>query len=218
MTKIMEERYDLFSYEGVRNLEGYNQKYPNDPLPFIVVVIDELADLMFQSHQDVEKNIIRLAQLARATGIHLVIATQRPSVNVITGLIKANIPSRISFAVASQIDSRTILVMVGAEKLLGEGDMLYLPVDETKPTRIQGAFISDEETRNLVAFWKKQAQPEYDERFLKLPKGKEESDNANEGEDMDDELFREAVEIILTTGQASVSILQRKATRARGVL
>ncbi len=207
--KLMEERYEVFAHEGVRNIEGYNQKFASEPLPFIVIVIDELADLMFQSHQEVEKNICRIAQLARATGIHLVIATQRPSVNVITGLIKANIPSRISFAVASQVDSRTILDTVGAEKLLGEGDMLYLPIDDTKSTRIQGAFISDEETKRLVAFWKKQAQPEYDERFLQLPKaGEGNGDNGND--DIDDELFRTAVEIILTTGQASVSILQRK--------
>lgn len=209
MIKVMEERYELFAHEGVRNIEGYNQKYAQDTLPFIVVIIDELADLMFQSHQDVEKNICRIAQLARATGIHLVVATQRPSVNVITGLIKANIPSRISFAVASQVDSRTILDTVGAEKLLGEGDMLYLPIDDTKSTRIQGAFISDEETKRLIAFWKKQAQPDYDERFLQLPKGKDGGENGDEN-DIDDELFREAVEIILTGGQASVSILQRK--------
>lgn len=207
--KLMEERYEIFAHEGVRNLEGYNQKFPSEPLPFVVIVIDELADLMFQSHQEVERNICRIAQLARATGLHLVVATQRPSVNVITGLIKANIPSRISFAVASQVDSRTILDTVGAEKLLGEGDMLYLPIDDTKSTRIQGAFISDEETKRLISFWKKQSQPEYDERFLQLPKGKD-GDGADSDDDIDDELFRTAVEIILTSGQASVSILQRK--------
>lgn len=208
MVKIMEERYDYFAETGVRNIQGYNERVkPEEKMPYILVIIDELADLMFQSSLEVEKNICRIAQLARATGIHLIIATQRPSVNVITGLIKANIPSRISFAVASQTDSRTILDMNGAEKLLGEGDMLFLPIEESKPTRLQGAFISESEIKKVVEFWRKQGEPEYDSRFLGLaPK------DAKHGEDIevDDELYKKAIEIILTSNQASASLLQRK--------
>ncbi|PIU63276.1 MAG: cell division protein FtsK [Armatimonadetes bacterium CG07_land_8_20_14_0_80_40_9] len=206
MVKKMDERYEMFAQSGVRNIEGYNNK-EEKKLPYILIIIDELADLMFQTALEVEKNICRLAQLSRATGIHLIIATQRPSVNVITGLIKANIPSRISFAVASQTDSRTILDMNGAERLLGEGDMLFLPIEDSKPTRLQGAFINEKETKSLVDFWKRQAEPEYEEDFLNLAPPEKGGDEEIE---IDDELFREAVDIIMSEGQASVSMLQRK--------
>lgn len=207
MVKKMEDRFELFASGGVRNIEGYNSdKSPEEKLPYIVIIIDELADLIFQTQLEVEKNICRIAQMARATGIHLVIVTQRPSVNVITGLIKANIPSRISFAVASQTDSRTILDMNGAEKLLGEGDMLYLPVDASKPTRIQGAFISEEEIKKVVDFWKAQGEPEYDEEFLEIQQEEKKFENI----EIDDKLFKEAVSIIISIGQASASMLQRK--------
>ncbi len=160
MTKEMDARYERFAKAGVRKIEEYNAKYPDEVLPYVVIVIDELADLMLIAPARVETTIMRLAQLARATGIHLIVATQRPSVDVITGLIKANIPSRIAFAVTSQVDSRTILDMVGAERLLGRGDMLYLPIDSPKPIRAQGAFISGGELQRLIHFWTKQARPE----------------------------------------------------------
>lgn len=207
MVKKMEERFEIFAEEGVRNIEGYNTiKEPQERIPYIAIIIDELADLIFQTQFEVEKNICRIAQMARATGIHLVIATQRPSVNVITGLIKANIPSRISFAVASQTDSRTILDMNGAEKLLGEGDMLYLPVDAAKPTRIQGAFIDEEEIRKVVDFWKSQGEPAYEEEFLEI----QQEEKKYEEIEIDDELFKEAVSIVISKGEASASMLQRK--------
>ncbi len=160
MTKEMDARYERFAKAGVRKIEEYNAKYPDENLPYVVIVIDELADLMLIAPARVETTIMRLAQLARATGIHLIVATQRPSVDVITGLIKANIPSRIAFAVTSQVDSRTILDMVGAERLLGRGDMLYLPIDSPKPIRAQGAFISGGELQRLIHFWTKQSRPE----------------------------------------------------------
>ncbi len=160
MTKEMDTRYERFAKAGVRKIEEYNAKYPDEHLPYVVIVIDELADLMLIAPAKVETTICRLAQLARATGIHLVVATQRPSVDVITGIIKANIPSRIAFAVSSQVDSRTILDMVGAERLLGRGDMLYLPIDAPKPVRAQGALITGSEISRLVAFWAAQASPE----------------------------------------------------------
>ncbi|HEV2262385.1 MAG TPA: DNA translocase FtsK, partial [Candidatus Rubrimentiphilum sp.] len=159
MTKEMEARYERFAKAGVRKIEEYNAKYPDETLPYVVIIIDELADLMLIAPARVETTIMRLAQLARATGIHLIVATQRPSVDVITGLIKANIPSRIAFAVTSQVDSRTILDLVGAERLLGRGDMLYLPIDSPKPIRAQGAFISGGELQRLIHFWTKQARP-----------------------------------------------------------
>lgn len=149
----MERRYKVFATVGARNIEGYNTRRPSEKMPYIVLVIDELADLMLSAFEDVESNILRLAHQSRATGIHLVIATQRPSVDVITGLIKANLPTRISFAVTSQVDSRTILDSVGAEKLLGRGDMLFLPTEAAKPKRLQGCFVSDEEIDRLVTFW-----------------------------------------------------------------
>jgi S-DNA-T family DNA segregation ATPase FtsK/SpoIIIE len=160
ITREMDSRYERFAKAGVRKIEEYNARFPDEKLPYIVVVIDELADLMLVAPAKVEMLIMRLAQLARATGIHLVVATQRPSVDVITGLIKANIPSRIAFAVSSQVDSRTILDMGGAERLLGRGDMLYLPIDAPKPIRAQGALVTGAEIERLVEFWKRQARPE----------------------------------------------------------
>ena len=160
MTREMDSRYERFAKAGVRKIEEYNAKYPEEKLPYVVIVIDELADLMLIAPVKVETTICRLAQLARATGIHLVVATQRPSVDVITGIIKANIPSRIAFAVSSQVDSRTILDMAGAERLLGRGDMLFLPIDAPKPKRSQGALITGLEVTRLVEFWARQARPE----------------------------------------------------------
>ena len=160
MTKEMDARYERFAKAGVRKIEEYNAKFPEETLPYVVIVIDELADLMLVAPAKVETTIMRLAQLARATGIHLIVATQRPSVDVITGLIKANIPSRIAFAVSSQVDSRTILDMAGAERLLGRGDMLYLPIDAPKPVRSQGALITGAEVNRLVQFWVRQSRPE----------------------------------------------------------
>ena len=160
MTKEMDSRYERFAKAGVRKIEEYNAKFPAENLPYVVIVIDELADLMLIAPAKVETTICRLAQLARATGIHLVVATQRPSVDVITGIIKANIPSRVAFAVSSQVDSRTILDMVGAERLLGRGDMLFLPIDAPKPVRSQGALITGPEVTRLVEFWATQARPE----------------------------------------------------------
>jgi DNA segregation ATPase FtsK/SpoIIIE, S-DNA-T family len=160
MTKEMDARYERFAKAGVRKIEEYNAKFPDEKLPFVVIVIDELADLMLVAPAKVETTIMRLAQLARATGIHLIVATQRPSVDVITGLIKANIPSRIAFAVSSQADSRVILDMNGAERLLGRGDMLYLPIDAPKPVRAQGALINGSELSRLVEFWARQARPD----------------------------------------------------------
>src|SRR6202011_6186135 len=165
----MDRRYKMFSAEGVRNIAAYNEKATQRlarQLPYVVIVIDELADLMMVAAGEIEELICRIAQLARAVGIHLVIATQRPSTDIITGLIKANIPSRIAFAVGSQVDSRVILDTGGAEKLLGRGDMLYQPVDAGKPTRLQGAFVSDAEVNGLVAFWKGQGSPGFLDEVL----------------------------------------------------
>lgn len=201
----MENRYSLFAAAGVRDIRRYNEAKPEARLPFVLVMIDELADLMMVSPADVEEAICRLAQMARAAGIHLVMATQRPSVDVITGLIKANIPSRLSFAVSSQTDSRTILDLNGAEKLLGKGDMLFYPVGASKPQRVQGAFISDQEVAKLVEFWHNQAEPRFDEAILKVqPKTKD--DPTEEV----DELFYQALELVVETGQASASYLQRR--------
>lgn len=207
----MEHRYELFALAGVRDITRYNKLFKSkdqgsagQPLPLIVVIIDELADLMMVAPADVEDAVCRLAQMARAAGIHLVVATQRPSVDVITGLIKANIPSRISFAVSSQIDSRTILDMAGAEKLLGKGDMLFFPVGASKPVRIQGAYLSDREVEDLVNYLKKQAEPVYDEKVLT---------QACEEEalpDVEDELLGQAVKILIESGHASISMLQRR--------
>ena len=202
----MERRYALFAAAGVRDVTRYNEVNPEEKLPLIVVIIDELADLMMVAPVDVEDSICRLAQMARASGIHLVIATQRPSVDVITGTIKANIPSRISFAVSSQIDSRTILDMAGAEKLLGKGDMLYYPVGANKPLRLQGAYISDAEIEVLVKHLKDTSEmPEEVEAPLF-----EEMSSPSQTARFEDELLEESVKLVLETGQASVSLLQRK--------
>ncbi|SFB43167.1 DNA segregation ATPase FtsK/SpoIIIE, S-DNA-T family [Cohnella sp. OV330] len=207
----MEKRYEKFSKSGTRNIEGYNNLMlsgdnPDGVLPYIVVIVDELADLMMVAAGDVEDAICRLAQMARAAGIHLIIATQRPSVDVITGVIKANIPSRIAFGVSSQVDSRTILDMVGAEKLLGRGDMLFLPMGASKPIRVQGAFLSDNEVESVVAYSRGQAEAEYNEELVPEI---EESDDAAVNEQLD-ELFDQAVGIVLEAKQASVSLLQRR--------
>ena len=211
--KEMERRYETFASAGVRDIERYNKTHPADPggesqpLPFVVIIIDELADLMMVAPADVEDSICRLAQMARAAGIHLVIATQRPSVDVITGLIKANIPSRISFAVSSLVDSRTILDMGGAEKLLGRGDMLFLPVGAAKPIRLQGAYLSDQEVEGLVEYLKEQAQPVYDEQVLTAPPA---SEGAGEADNDHDDLLAQAVKIFIESGTASISLLQRR--------
>ncbi|TVY10598.1 DNA translocase FtsK [Paenibacillus cremeus] len=205
----MEKRYELFSKSGTRNIEGYNtmllETQSGAPLPFIVVIVDELADLMMVASNDVEDSICRLAQMARAAGIHLIIATQRPSVDVITGVIKANIPSRIAFGVSSQVDSRTILDMVGAEKLLGRGDMLYLPMGASKPVRVQGAFLSDNEVETVVNFVRTQGEAKYVEDMV--PQVEEQQETQ---EQFEDELYDQAVQIILEAKQASVSLLQRR--------
>ncbi|MFW5998752.1 MAG: DNA translocase FtsK 4TM domain-containing protein [Halanaerobiaceae bacterium] len=200
----MENRYEKFSETKTKGIESYNNKVSKeDRLPYIVVIIDELSDLMMVAANEVEDNICRLAQMSRAAGIHLIIATQRPSVDVITGLIKANIPSRISFAVSSQTDSRTILDMGGAEKLLGNGDMLYFPVDKQKPQRIQGAFISNEEVNNVVHYVKNQTEPDYEVELDDINEIKISSDKDK------DELYDEAVELVVKY-RASISMLQRK--------
>ncbi|MBW7458867.1 DNA translocase FtsK, partial [Paenibacillus sepulcri] len=204
----MEKRYELFSKSGTRNIEGYNNLMAENPsavLPYIVVIVDELADLMMVAANDVEDAICRLAQMARAAGIHLIIATQRPSVDVITGLIKANIPSRIAFGVSSQVDSRTILDMVGAEKLLGRGDMLFLPVGMSKPIRVQGAFLSDQEVEAVVNYSRGQAEAEYTNDLVP-----EVDDSMPEADEQMDELYDQAVRIVLEAKQASVSLLQRR--------
>ncbi|CCJ33806.1 Cell division protein FtsK [Caloramator australicus RC3] len=207
----MTSRYKLFADNNVRNIESYNKLMedvsPENKLPKIVIIIDELADLMMVAPNEVEDSITRLAQMARAAGIHLVIATQRPSVDVITGVIKANIPSRISFAVSSQIDSRTILDMAGAEKLLGRGDMLFLPIGENKPIRIQGAFISEKEVENIVEYLKKTFNTEYDMDIMeKIKEGKEIANNYDDN----DELLPQAIELAIDLGQISASMLQRR--------
>ncbi|HIW31890.1 MAG TPA: DNA translocase FtsK [Candidatus Paenibacillus intestinavium] len=204
----MEKRYELFSKSGTRNIEGYNQLVKDDPtlfLPYIVVIVDELADLMMVASNDVEDAIARLAQMARAAGIHLIIATQRPSVDVITGVIKANIPSRIAFGVSSQVDSRTILDVAGAEKLLGRGDMLFLPMGMNKPIRVQGAFLSDEEVEALVAYVSSQGEVKYNEEIVP-----ELDDELDDYDEVYDDLFDDAAKIVIESGQASVSLLQRR--------
>ena len=201
----MEGRYALFAGDGVRNIQAFNAQHPDRPLAYIVIIIDELADLMMVAPSDFEEIICRLAQMTRAVGIHLVVATQRPSVDVITGLIKANIPSRIAFAVTSQVDSRTILDHPGAEKLLGRGDMLFSPIGAVRPMRIQGSFISDAESQRLVEFWRAQGQPEYVEELLQAGEEAE----AEKGED-DDSLLADAARLVVRAGYGSVSLLQRK--------
>jgi len=212
----MERRYELLSENKARNISQYNSKADKlqkdnakdeqlERLPFIVIIIDELADLMMVSSRDVEVALTRLAQMARAAGIHLILATQRPSVDVLTGIIKANFPTRISFQVSSKIDSRTILDTGGAENLLGAGDMLYLPPGTAKIQRIHGAYISEEELSRVVDFLKKQKSPDYDESVLSAP---EKEDNAG-GVEEHDEKYDEAVALVTETGQASISMVQR---------
>ncbi len=206
----MEDRYQRFSALGVRNIDGYNLKREEDPslekMPYLVVIIDELADLMMTAPDEVETLLVRLAQMARATGIHLLIATQRPSVDVITGLIKANVPSRIAFAVTSQTDSRVILDLPGAERLLGKGDMLYLPPDAAKPNRMQGAFIDDKDLQYIVEHWKSlYPDYEYDPEWVDLPAADENGDGSG-----DDDLLEKADAIVRQQGTASASMLQRR--------
>ena len=216
----MEKRYELFSQVGVRNLEGYNAKVEEFnsrsdekqiPLPLIVVIVDELADLMMVASKEVEDAIIRLGQKARAAGIHMILATQRPSVDVISGLIKANVPSRVAFAVASGTDSRTILGENGAEKLLGRGDMLFHPIGESAPMRLQGSFISDDDVERIVQFVKEQADAEYDDTFDPGEVSDSDTDyGANGGSNEGDPLFNEARALVIETQKASASMIQRR--------
>jgi S-DNA-T family DNA segregation ATPase FtsK/SpoIIIE len=204
----MERRYRTFAKLGVRNIELYNNKFSketNQVMPYLVVIIDELADLMAIASQDIENAITRLAQLSRAVGIHIILATQRPSVDVITGVIKANFPARISFKVASKVDSRTVLDMNGADKLLGKGDMLFLRPGEAKPIRAQGSLVSDSEIEKVVTFLKRQREPQYNEEILREQEKKFTAPTLEK-----DEMFDEAVRLVLETGQASVSMLQRR--------
>ncbi len=208
----MERRYKILAAEGVRSIQVYNEKANAQrakALPYVVIVIDELADLMMVAAGEVEELVCRIAQLARAVGIHLVIATQRPSTDIITGLIKANIPSRIAFAVGSQVDSRVILDSGGAEKLLGRGDMLYQPINAGKPNRIQGAFISDQEVESLVRFWRSQGDPHYMEEVLEAHQTGEWAGNEG-GERKLDTLFARSARAVAAEGGASVSLVQRK--------
>lgn len=212
----MERRYKLFAAGSVRNMGEYNRKVAEnnkdssrpvmEPLPYILVVVDELSDLMMVGGHDVENSIVRLGQMARAAGIHMILATQRPSVDVITGLIKANVPSRISFAVSSGVDSRTILDQVGAEKLLGRGDMLYLPIGASKPERIQGAYIDVDEVEAVVDWVKGQQSAEYDEEMI--PQAGDDDENSND--DVDDEYYQQAVDLVRRQQSASTSMLQRR--------
>ena len=206
----MEARYKAFAASGKRDIKSYNEAHPKSAMPLIVLIIDELADLMMTAPDDIEESISRLAQMARAAGIHMVLATQRPSVNVITGSIKANVPSRISFAVGSQIDSRTILDMAGAEKLLGKGDMLFSPIGANKPIRVQGAFISDDEVEHLVEFVKQQREPEYDDTVTAEAEKETAAQDNDEQDIYRDELLERAVNLVMESGQASVSMLQRR--------
>jgi S-DNA-T family DNA segregation ATPase FtsK/SpoIIIE len=225
IVKEMERRYDVFADEKVKNIVGYNEKMadlikknPEDTslrlMPYIVVIIDELADLMLVASKEVEDSIMRITQMARAAGIHLIVATQRPSTDVITGVVKANIPSRISFAVASQIDSRTILDMGGAEKLLGKGDMLYKPMGENVPIRIQGNFISDEEIERVIAYVSKEQVAQYDESLTVASSSSDggggSSMSAGGGSDDDDPLYNEIVDFCIESGKVSASLLQRR--------
>jgi S-DNA-T family DNA segregation ATPase FtsK/SpoIIIE len=224
----MERRLKLLAGQGVRNIEQFNKKVRQlesqprnlfedelepdelEHLPYVLIVIDELADLMMVERANVEESVTRLAQMARAVGMHLVLATQRPSVDVITGLIKANFPSRISFRVATRVDSRTVLDVMGAEHLLGKGDMLYLPPGSSRLTRVHGSFVSEAETSRVVDFWKQQAQPEYDQTFLIAPPADEEEGEAEEIDAVEDPLYQEAVRVVCDMGKASTSTLQRR--------
>lgn len=206
----MERRYRLFAEVGKRNISEYNQEKKEEGMPFIVVVIDELADLMSIAAADVEALIVRLAQMARATGIHLVLATQRPSVDVITGLIKANIPARIAFAVASQVDSRTILDQAGAEKLVGKGDMLFTSPEFMKPKRIQGSFVSEKETKAVTDYLRQAREPQYNDEVTTQPVRMGGSRGGGDFDSPDDDMFEEAAETVIRSGKASASLLQRR--------
>ncbi len=224
----MERRLKLLAGQGVRNIEQFNKKVRQlesqprnlfedeleqeelEHLPYVLIVIDELADLMMLERANVEESVTRLAQMARAVGMHLVLATQRPSVDVITGLIKANFPSRISFRVATRVDSRTVLDVMGAEHLLGKGDMLYLPPGSSRLTRVHGSFVSEAETNRVVDFWKQQAQPEYDQTFLIAPPTDDEEGDAEAVDEVEDPLYQEAVRVVCEMGKASTSTLQRR--------
>jgi DNA segregation ATPase FtsK/SpoIIIE, S-DNA-T family len=231
-TKEMENRLKLLAQRGVRNIDQYNRTFKKDqslslfenveepqhkPLPYLVIVIDELADLMMVDTNNVEESITRLAQMARAVGIHLILATQRPSVDVITGLIKANFPARISFRVASKVDSRTILDSNGAESLLGRGDMLYLPAGSARLHRIHGPLVTEEEISEVCDFWRKQAQAKYQEELLEAPKDESgkpvdgaDGADADGGDDVDDDLYQDAIRVVCDAGRASTSTLQRR--------
>jgi S-DNA-T family DNA segregation ATPase FtsK/SpoIIIE len=207
--KEMEERYKLFASHGARNIAAFNERAPGlglSPLPYVVIVIDELADLMMVAAGEIEDLVCRVAQLARAVGIHLIVATQRPSADIITGLIKANIPSRAAFAVSSGVDSRVIIDEMGAEKLLGRGDMLYLPIDEGKPRRLQGAFCSDRELEALIDFWKQQGRPDYQEEVFQVEATVSWARDAGKR----DPLFAKAAHTVAAEGRAAASLLQRK--------
>jgi S-DNA-T family DNA segregation ATPase FtsK/SpoIIIE len=220
----MDKRYKLMATCGARNIAAYNEKVaaglaptapgveaPPDRLSFVVVVIDELADLMLTAPAEIEEPIARLAQMARAVGIHLVLATQRPSVDVITGVIKANFPSRIAFQVSSKTDSRTILDMNGAENLLGHGDMLFTPAGKPEPYRIHGAYVSEEETERVVQFWRAKADPAQAAPLAVEPAAVEVEEEATEaGDDLDDALLQEAARLVVTHQQGSTSLLQRR--------
>ena len=215
----MERRYRLFADNNVRDIKTFNKLAATDPmlekLPYIAIIIDELADLMMVVGKDVEDSICRIAQKARAAGMHLIVATQRPSVDVITGLIKANIPSRIAFAVSSQVDSRTILDGAGAEKLLGMGDMLFMPVGAPKPIRIQGTYVKDEEISRVLTFIKASGTVQYDEAMIKAMEehtiqDKGGKDHDDESGETDDPMLKAAVEVVIDAGQASTSLLQRR--------
>ena len=223
MVNEMEKRYHMFAQTGTKKIEGYNEyvekwnkSHPNEQLekmPFIVIIIDELADLMMVAAKEVEDSILRITQKARAAGLHLIVATQRPSTEVITGLIKANIPSRIAFAVGSGIDSRTILDQVGAEKLLGKGDMFFLPIGMNSPIRIQGSFINDDEIERIIEFTKKQQEASYNSDFMKLEEERQETediDSPSTKANGDDELYDQIVDFVVKTQKASASLLQRK--------
>ena len=211
----MEKRYDIFERTKNKNIKGYNKFCEDNPeypkMPYIVVIIDELADLMLVAKKEVEDSIMRITQMARAAGIHLIVATQRPSTDVITGVVKSNIPSRISFAVSSNIDSRTILDSGGAEKLLGKGDMLFLPMGESTPVRIQGAFVDEEEIQKVVDYVCEQQKACYDESLTEMAN---DSSSHNDGyesdEEYDDPLYNEIVDFAISTGKISASLIQRK--------
>src|SRR5258708_3984096 len=224
----MERRLKLLASQGVRNIEQYNRKVRQlgakprslfeeesiedelEEIPYVLIVIDELADLMMLERANVEESVTRLAQMARAVGMHLVLATQRPSVDVITGLIKANFPSRISFRVATRVDSRTVLDVMGAEHLLGKGDMLFLPPGSSRLTRVHGAYVSEAETNRVVDFWKQQATPDYDKSLLLPPPADTEEGEGEEFDGTEDPMYQDAVRVVCEMGKASTSTLQRR--------